>query len=952
MLRRLAFIGLLSGVLTVRVLAQAPSTPAATLAGVVMDPSGGVMQAVTVRVFEGRGDQLLHEVVTNTEGRFAVELPAGEYRVEVFAPAFLLFEQTIAVGPKTEPLEVVLDIEPVELEVGVTPADRLIANTTMSLTSETLAGDELLDLPRNQEDMARYLMLLAGADITGDLEDDVLANFVIDGFSDNRLPSPDQISQIIIDPNSLSADGDGRPRIEIVTRPGTGQWRRSVDVGFADESLNSLTPGEGRKEPRQTRDMEVEIEAPIIPNVLEMSFQISTRADDLAGDSLHAITPTGDIFQGVVQPERDREFEVGAELQINPRHRLDSQFTFGTSRSTNGGVGGFSLPERGSDERNTDWRFRISEQLLSEDTTNRVRFQVSQQSSKEVPLLEGFAINVADSFQGGGGTNRSDSDAFTVRLDNDLRLERGEWNLRWGGLLQWDKERNVDRDNFNGTFEFASLHDYCMATGFAGINCADTQQIVNAAITQGLAPAYVDASGREVEIVGEPVTFTQAFGNADLRFSELSFNTHVQGDRQFGERASLRLGVRYEGTNHSRDFLRLDPTVNFQYQLAEDTLVSAGAQLNFSDFTDYEQLLRNDGATYETELAISSPSFPDPFQGGIVQIGDETASRWLLDPDYQSPYTFNPQVSVTQQVLGDTRVTLSYRESYGHRARRTRNINAPFPGTPLPGEILDLPRDERQDVIDRMRPFYPQVGNITQIETTGRSEGRRVRLGVRPRGTFEFFGMGLSGNLTYTYRSEHDDNDFNNPYAPEWGPSRRDHGVQSQFRFSLPDENGFTNPLLSTIARVTYEGVNLNFRFRAQTGGLYSIQSGADLNGDQSGRDRPPDVARNTEVGPGSWNLDMTFTKDYSLGGGVGDGGGGGGRDGGRGAGGGGRGGERGGFGGGSDGRRIRFQARITNLLNRTQPRGYGNVLTSPLFGQPTGYTGGRTINLSMSLDF
>jgi hypothetical protein len=84
----------------------------------------------------------------------------------------------------------------------------------------------------------------------------------------------------------------------------------------------------------------------------------------------------------------------------------------------------------------------------------------------------------------------------------------------------------------------------------------------------------------------------------------------------------------------------------------------------------------------------------------------------------------------------------------------------------------------------------------------------------------------------------------------------------------------------------------------------------------------------------------------------VGDGGGGGGRDGGRGAGGGGRGGERGGFGGGSDGRRIRFQARITNLLNRTQPRGYGNVLTSPLFGQPTGYTGGRTINLSMSLDF
>ena len=143
--------------------------------------------------------------------------------------------------------------------------------------------------------------------------------------------------------------------------------------------------------------------------------------------------------------------------------------------------------------------------------------------------------------------------------------------------------------------------------------------------------------------------------------------------------------------------------------------------------------------------------------------------------------------------------------------------------TPLPDEILDLLRDARQDVIDRMRPFYPQVGNITQIETTGRSVSRRVRLGVRPRGTFEFLGMGFSGNLTYTYRSEHDDDDSNNPYARAWGPSRRDHGVQSQFRLSLPDDTGFANPLLSALARATYEGVNLNFRFRAETGRLYSI---------------------------------------------------------------------------------------------------------------------------------
>ncbi|HEX9726613.1 MAG TPA: hypothetical protein VGC53_20210, partial [Vicinamibacteria bacterium] len=299
--------------------------------------------------------------------------------------------------------------------------------------------------------------------------------------------------------------------------------------------------------------------------------------------------------------------------------------------------------------------------------------------------------------------------------------------------------------------------------------------------------------------------------------------------------------------------------------------------------------------------------------------------------------------SMTQEVAGTTRVTLSYRASFGSRERRIPNINAPFPGTPLPEEILELPLDERRELVNRMRPLYPQVGNITQIETTGRSVGHRVRVQVRPRGTFEMVGMGLSGNLTYTYGWAYDDDDDNNPYAPEWDPGARAHEVQSQFRLSMPEETGFANPALSALARATYEGMNFNFRFRGETGELYSIDSGRDLNGDQATGDRPPGVARNSEVGPGAWHLDMTLTKDYRLGPVVGESGG---DDGDRGREG------RGGGGDGFDGRRIRFQARVQNLFNHAQPRAYGNVLTSPLFGQPIGYVGGRVITLSLSVAF
>lgn len=113
-----------------------------------------------------------------------------------------------------------------------------------------------------------------------------------------------------------------------------------------------------------------------------------------------------------------------------------------------------------------------------------------------------------------------------------------------------------------------------------------------------------------------------------------------------------------------------------------------------------------------------------------------------------------------------------YHVSRGVHQRRTRNIDAPFPGTPLPDEILDLPSSERQDIMDRMGPMYPHLGNITQIESTGRSSARTLRLRVQPRGELAMFGVDLSGNLLYT-----------------WGPTRRDH-VTSPL-FGLP--TGYTN---------------------------------------------------------------------------------------------------------------------------------------------------------------
>ena len=899
--------------------AQPLAPPSARVSGTVVDETGGVMRGVLVRLVPDGGTEPVVETTTDGDGAFTFEAPLGAYRLRVSAPAFETVDRPLGVTPDLEPLAVTLALDVLRENVDVDAGDAFRIDPLASLTATMLSEEDLAGLPTDEEDLALYLLLLAGADSTGDLADDV-SGFIIDGFDEGRLPRPDEIARIIIDPTPLRADGSGEgPRIEIITRPGTGRWRRSVSLDFSDESLDATTPGEGTKPARQTRDVDVDLRGPVIPGRLDVDVEASAGTRERAANSLRAVTPAGDRFDGVVRPERQRELELDADLELGPGRTLGGRFDYQSSRSENNGVGGFTLPERGTNDERDQWAFQVTERRLGERFVNDLRVRVRRDSSQTAPITEGVAIDVADAFNRGGGTGRNAAENTRIQVEDRLRWQRRGWSLQAGFEARYAKRYSLSEDNYNGTFDFASLHDYCRATGFPGVNCEPTLRIVEDARARGVAPTYVNGRGEAVEITGAPDTFTLTSGNGELDIAETAVESFIQADRGFGERASLRLGVRYEATNHSVDYLRLNPTVNVQYRLFDDTILSAGSQVNFRDFRDYVRLIRNDGSRYQKQLTISAPSFPDPFAGGRVTIDETRTSLYRLDPAYRSPYSVNPQVNITQQLPGGLRLSVSYSMSYGHRQQRTRNVNAPWPGTPLPDAILALPRDARQEIVDRMRPFYPIVGNIRQIESTGSSAGRRFRVRVQRRRRLDVLGVGLSGSLNYSYRSGEDDNDFNNPWVPEWGLARREHRVESQFRIRLPREVGVTQPFLKALAHATWAGTTLNFNLRSDAGRPYSIRSGRDLNGDQSSRDRPPGVPRNSETGPGRVNLDMTFTKEVRA---------------------------------PETDRLVRFQARFYNVLNTSQIRGYSGVLSSPLFGRPTGFQRGRTVRLSMEVDF
>jgi hypothetical protein len=253
-----------------------------------------------------------------------------------------------------------------------------------------------------------------------------------------------------------------------------------------------------------------------------------------------------------------------------------------------------------------------------------------------------------------------------------------------------------------------------------------------------------------------------------------------------------------------------------------------------------------------------------------------------------------------------------------------------------------------------MRPYFPIVGNITQMEPTGNSLQHRVNVNFRTQNRAYWNNrFTFGGNMSYSYSWSYNDSSPVNLYdiAEDWGIANRQHRIQASGQMAIYQNSKWKN-------------LRLNFTPNWQSGSLYSITLGRDVNGDSSTNDRPLGVGRNTETGPGRFTVNMSVSKIFYLGlgtpsttpranyvepapqfGGGGFGGGGGGFGGG-GRGGGGRGNIN------QRGTQMTLSANITNLFNTTVLNNYSGVLTSPFFGFSNTSSGERQIRLSLQIQY
>jgi len=296
------------------------------------------------------------------------------------------------------------------------------------------------------------------------------------------------------------------------------------------------------------------------------------------------------------------------------------------------------------------------------------------------------------------------------------------------------------------------------------------------------------------------------------------------------------------------------------------------------------------------------------------------------------------------------RFSVSYDVTRGVHLLRSRNINAPYPGTPLPDDLLN--RLNSSDAtfqaaaraeVDRMRPLYPTIGNIYQFESSADSFSKNMGLRLYTPNNFAVHRIGISGFVQYTLGWAYDNASAENQYnwRSEWALS------------SFDTRHRFLTNLSLRLPRDT----TVNFLVNANTGRPYTLTTGRDNNGDQTTNDRPIGVKRNSLTGPGRYAVNMSFTKTWAL--------------------------KKpesnrsasnaasnpaapqmivGGPGGpvvvpqaggpAAPGPKLAFNVNAQNLLNNTRLTGYSGVQTSPLFGKPLGAAAGRTVMLGLNLSF
>ena len=860
--------------LPVAAFAQAQATVRVT----VRDETEAALIHATVTLTDSTGAP--RQVLVDESGvaTFTGLIP-GTYQITVEAEGFQGFTGQVAVRRGNNSAIATLTVAFRE-QVEVTEIDA--ADRRDNGFSTTLSREQIDALSDDPDEMAEQLMQMAGPG----------AQIFIDGFRGGRLPPKDQIQQIRFNTNSYSAEYHeaGMVRIEVITKPGMGNWRGTTNFGFRDESMNATNKFADFRGPEQQKRFMFNMQGPLLKGKTGLSFAADGNMS-YDSQTIVANTPIGEVNGQVRRPVDGVNATVRLEQLLGATAQIRAEYTRREDSRSNLGVGDFDLYERAySVETATDSLRVRNTRTIGKSVFSELRFEATQSSNTSASLSNAPTIRVLDQFTSGGAGQMGAREGrlFTVAQNFDFTIAKHM--LRAGVLVDgawWDSDQQT---NANGTFTFSTMDDY---------------------------------------LAGRPSTYMRRVGDPQVAYSQFQAGWYIQDDFRVSKNLSASVGVRQEVQTNMDDKFNLAPRAAFTYALRKGNIRGGyGIFYDWLESSIYEQVVRVDG-TQQTDEIILDPSYPDPDLGAGTSLA---ASRIQLGPQMTQPTIHQASIG-WERPLGEVgNVRTDYMWTRGYETLRSVNVNAPSDG---------------------VRPD-PTAGNVTQIESTGRRASDRITVALllrqpRVRGLMGNVMYQYTNTRNFADSPLTLPANSNNPDL-DWGPSGLDirhrlffmlntpllQGVrmsmQAQYSSAPPytittgvDDNGDTvfNDRPVGIGRNSERGAsqwNVNMRLNR------SFNLGGVLGGDgpmMLGGGAPPPPPTNNQQGPGggagaggSGPVQMVMMD------------------------------------GNASRYRLDLYVQVFNLLNTANYNAFVGNQLSPYYGQPTSAAPPRRIEIGASLTF
>jgi hypothetical protein len=905
MLRKLLLV--LSSV-TFAVLAHAQSANTADLIGTVRDSSGAaVPQAEIVVINQATG--AIRASATQETGFYRIpSLPAGDYRVKASAKGFADATQPVALHiGQVVTVDLTLSVAAQAAEVSVSASTGLV-EPERATVGALVNTREIDNLPINGRNFLNFALTVPGvtAQQTSGQGSGISINgqrgrsnsIVIDGADNNgqlngnvRLTiSQEAVQEFQVVTNQYSPEFGNAAGglINIVSKSGTNEWHGDGFLFVRNEAMdgrNAFTDTPYNP-PFRRQDYGATLGGPIQKNktfffasgeYIDRNETDVTTISQANVDAINAQLAAHPIPGSKVKSISTGVFPVTnlttlSSLKVDhvfgPKDQIFVRYIYDQSNESNAGgvaIGGLTDVSGGGGQHDRDQSAVVNwTHVASPTLVNETRFQYAPRALSQYdndPV--GPRISISGVATWGRNVN------FPVLL-NETRTQithstswtHGRHFVKFGADIQHVGADTSFPVTFGGSFSFASLSAF---------------------------------------IAGTPSTFSQGFGDPQIRLPDTLYGVFAQDTFRATPRLTLVYGMRYEYDAQPQGFHR-DPNnpieANLQTGIHRDPH-NFGPRLGITyalDQSNHTVLRTGYGIFYDrmfllvarnallarTSISMSGAAAAQQFAIGAFPESNVLPSGVTLpkgslnitDSNMRTPYSQQANFGIDRQVGRNWLVSAGYVYVRGVALLQSQNINLAPPVilTADNAKSLGVSSPSPQQI---GRPYYtsarlnPNFNAIQEVAAAGGSTYNAFEFSLQRR-----VSSGLQFRLNYTFSKAIDNaSDFtqamqpNDPYTPgaERSLSNEDqrHRITAAGVWDVPYTGSNAQ---NRVSRALFADWRVSLLATIHSGIPNNVTVGSDVNGDQnSSTDRPliggVPLGRNTYIGPSYHDFDVRLSR-------------------------------------------------------------------------------------------